>query len=126
MDWNQVNIVFNEERIRAALEKAWSPETAKQWSPENPANGQCNVTSAVINDLFGGEVLRTPYPTVWHYYNRINGKRYDLSDSQFVRPGARFAAPDEYQDELTDRDTAMEGIPQREYDALKKGLLYQL
>ena len=117
---------FDERRIREALEKAWSLKTAKQWSAENPANGQCNVTSAVINDLFGGEVLRTRYPTVWHYYNRIKGKRYDLTDSQFVRPGARFAAPDEYQDELTDRDTAMEGIPQQEYDALKRGLLEQL
>ena len=119
-------MVFDEKRIRAALEKAWSLETAKQWSAQNPANGQCNVTSAVIYDLFGGEVLRTRYPTVWHYYNRIKGKRYDLSDSQFVRPGARFAAPDEYQDELTDRDAAMEGISQREYDALKKALLEQL
>lgn len=119
-------MVFDEERVRAALEKAWSLETAKQWSAENPANGQCNVTSAVIYDLFGGEVLRTRYPTVWHYYNRIDGKRYDLSDSQFVRPGARFAAPDEYQHELTDRDTAMEGISHCEYDALKKGPIEQL
>lgn len=119
-------MVFDEGQIRAALEKAWSLNTAKRWSAENPANGQCNVTAAVIYDLFGGEVLRTRYPTVWHYYNRIDGKRYNLSDSQFVRPGARFAAPDEYQDELTDRDSAMQGIPQREYDALKQGLFNQL
>lgn len=116
-------MTFNEERVRSALEKAWSLDTAKQWSQENPANGQCNVTSAVIHDLFGGEVLRTRYPTVWHYYNRIEGKRRDLTDSQFVRPGARFPAPEKYDDELSDRDTAMEGIPQGEYDALKAALL---
>ena len=37
---------FDEAQVRDALEKAWSLETAKQWSPENPANGQCNVTAA--------------------------------------------------------------------------------
>ncbi|MEM9224006.1 MAG: hypothetical protein AAGB11_16620 [Pseudomonadota bacterium] len=119
-------MIFDEERVRVALEEAWSLNTAKQWTKENPANGQCNVTSAVIHDLFGGEVLRTRYPTIWHYYNRIEGKRCDLTDSQFVRPGARFPAPDPYEDELTDRDTAMVGIPQREYDALKKALLGEL
>ncbi|MBY5933296.1 hypothetical protein KUV51_09830 [Tateyamaria omphalii] len=117
---------FDEDRVRVALETAWSLDTAKQWSKENPANGQCNVTSAVIHDLFGGEVLRTRYPGVWHYYNRIGGRRCDLTDSQFVRPDARFAAPDPYEDELSDRDAAMDGIPQREYDALKAALLDQL
>ncbi|KIC49890.1 hypothetical protein [Tateyamaria sp. ANG-S1] len=117
---------FDEDRVRAALETAWSLDTAQQWSKENPANGQCNVTSAVIHDLFGGHVLRTPCAGVWHYYNRIDGQRCDLTDSQFVRPGARFAVPDPYQDEVTDRDAAMEGIPEREYEALKVALLDRL
>ncbi|MCV0424147.1 MAG: hypothetical protein K5905_01610 [Roseibium sp.] len=119
-------IEFDEQQVRAALENAWSYETAKQWSKENPANGQCNVTSAVIHDLFGGEILRTRYPSVWHYYNRIAGKRYDLTDSQFFRLDARFPAPDSYDDELTNCDAAMEGIPQREYDTLKRALLDRL
>ena len=119
-------MTFNEDRVRSALENAWSLDTAKQWSQENPANGQCNVTSAVINDLFGGEVLRTRVTTVWHYYNRLDGKRCDLTDSQFFRPGAYFSAPESYDDELSDRDKAMEGIPQREYDALREALLEKL
>ncbi len=114
---------FDEERVREALEQAWSLETAKQWSPENPANGQCNVTAAVIHDLYGGEILRTRYPTVWHYYNRIDGQRLDLTDSQFFRPGARFHAPERYDDELTDRDAAMDGTQLSEYDSLKQALL---
>lgn len=119
-------MTFDEDRVRSALEKAWSIDTAKQWSQENPANGQCNVTSAVIHDLFGGEILRTRYPNVWHYYNHIDGKRCDLTDSQFVRPDARFPAPESYDNELSDRDTAMEGIPQREYDALRAALIEEL
>ena len=117
---------FNEHEVRTALETAWSLQTAKQWSQDNPANGQCNVTSAVIHDLFGGEILRTRYPTVWHYYNRIEGQRCDLTDSQFVRPGNRFPAPERYDDEVTDRRAAMEGIPQQEYDTLREALLAQL
>lgn len=117
---------FDEDRIREALETAWSLETAKQWSPENPANGQCNVTAAVIQDLYGGEILRTRYPTVWHYYNRIDGRRVDLTDSQFSRPGARFEAPGHYDDEVSDRDAAMDGTLQSEYDALKEALLRRL
>lgn len=119
-------MTFNEDQVRLALEKAWSLDTAKQWSHENPANGQCNVTSAVVHDLFGGEVLRTRIHAVWHYYNQIDGKRCDLTDSQFFRPGARFPAPASYDDELSSRDTAMDGIPQREYDALKEALLEKL
>lgn len=117
---------FDEARIREALESAWSLETAVQWSAENPANGQCNVTAAVIHDLFGGDILRTRFPAVWHYYNRIDGKRVDLTDSQFTRPGARFPAPERYDDALSDRAAAMEGIPQREYDALRAALLWRL
>lgn len=117
---------FDEDRVRKALEKAWSLETAKQWSPENPANGQCNVTAAVIHDLYGGEILRTGYPTVWHYYNRINGQRVDLTDSQFSRPGARFDAPEHYDDEVSHWDAAMDGTLQSEYDSLKQALLQQL
>lgn len=117
---------FEEDRVREALEGAWSIETAVQWSAENPANGQCNVTAAVIHDLFGGDILRTRYPNFWHCYNSIDGKRVDLTDSQFLRPGARFAAPERYDDEFSDRDEAMEGIPQREYGALRKALLPRL
>ena len=114
---------FNERQVRDALEEAWSLDTAVQWSVENPANGQCNVTAAVVHDLFGGDVLRTRLPDVWHYYNRINGQRMDLTDSQFTRPGARFAAPTSYDDASCTRDDAMEGIPQREYDALRRALM---
>ncbi|MEM7057707.1 MAG: hypothetical protein AAF557_08970 [Pseudomonadota bacterium] len=114
---------FNEERVRAALDQAWSAESAIQWSEENPANGQCNVTAAVIHDIFGADVLRTRYPGFWHYYNQIDGKRMDLTDSQFTRPNARFDPPEQYEDVETTRDAAMEGIPQREYDALKTALL---
>lgn len=116
-------MTFDEQRVRAALRQAWSMETAVQWKPDNPALGQCNVTAAVIHDLFGGEVLRTWLSDVWHYYNRINGQRYDLTDNQFTKPGALFNAPAAYDNALSDRDAAMDAIPQREYDTLRSAFL---
>ncbi len=117
---------FNEHKVRKALQKAWSLDTAVQWTKENPASGQCNVTAAVICDVFAGEVLRTKLPGVWHYYNRIDGDRYDLTDCQFAAPGALFDAPSPYQDEMSSVDAAMNGIPRREYDSLKQALLREL
>ncbi|QBF31668.1 hypothetical protein [Thalassococcus sp. S3] len=113
---------FDEGKVRKALMTAWSLETAVQWTPENPASGQCNVTAAVVNDLFGGDILRTDLDGVWHYYNRIDGQAVDLTDSQFTAPGARFTAPERYQDEVTTHAAAMSGIPQREYDTLRGAL----
>ena len=117
---------FDEQRVRAALAKAWSMDTAVQWTADNPASGQCNVTAAVIFDLYGGEILRTRLPDIWHYYNRIDGVRLDLTDSQFSAPGARLAFPDPYDDEVSDRVAAMTNIPAREYDTLKTMLLKEL
>ncbi|MEO1306668.1 MAG: hypothetical protein AAFV38_01720, partial [Pseudomonadota bacterium] len=120
------SVEFDEAGVRMALRKAWSIETAQQWSAENPANGQCNVTAALIHDLFGGEVLRTRMKGIWHYYNRINGVRMDLTDSQFTDPGARFDPPDGYDDDLSSPEAALQTIPQSEYDTLKSRLLQEL
>lgn len=51
---------FDPDDILRALRKAWSPSTASKWTTENPAAGQCNVTSLLIHELFGGE--KTPLP----------------------------------------------------------------
>jgi hypothetical protein len=42
------------ENVRDALYKSWSLESSSKWTRENPANGQCGVTSLVVNDLLGG------------------------------------------------------------------------
>lgn len=117
---------FNEQQIRQALLKAWSLDSAVQWTDQNPASGQCNVTTAVIYKLFGGNILRTKLPGVWHYYNQIDGTRVDLTDSQFTAPGALFEAPEAYDDEISSIQDAMNGIPEREFNSLEKALLREL
>jgi hypothetical protein len=84
---------FDPDDIQGALRKAWSPSTSRQWTAENPAAGQCNVTSLLVHELFGGDLLKTPLPAGDHFYNRIGGRRYDFTASQFAQPIAYLDLP---------------------------------
>jgi hypothetical protein len=77
---------FDPDEVQSALRKAWSLATASQWTASNPAAGQCNVTSLLIHELFGGDLLKTPLPAGDHFYNRIEGRRYDFTANQFDQP----------------------------------------
>jgi len=77
---------FEPETVARALRKSWSADSAKQWSKERPAAGQCNVTALLVHDLFGGELLKTSLPGGDHFYNRIDGVRYDFTAGQFDAP----------------------------------------
>ena len=93
---------FDPNQIQDALRKAWSLSTSSQWTANNPAAGQCNVTSLLVHELFGGDLLKTLLPAGDHFYNRIGGKRYDFTACQFVQPIA-------YLDILTNRADARSG-----------------
>ena len=41
------------------LRASWSTETGGKWLSENPARGQCSVTALVVQDVLGGEILKT-------------------------------------------------------------------
>jgi hypothetical protein len=56
----------------------------------------------LLNELFGGEILKTPLSEGDHFYNRIEGGRVDLTDSQ-------FAAPPNYLDVASNRSEALAG-----------------
>ena len=93
---------FDPDDVQRALRRAWSSSTASQWTASNPAAGQCNVTALLIQELFGGDLLKTPLPAGDHFYNRIEGRRYDFTACQFDQPIA-------YKDELTNRADAESG-----------------
>lgn len=76
-----------EKQVQTALLKSWSGKTSSIYTPDNPANGQCSPTSIVIFEKFGGHILCTRIPSannVLHFYNKINGKRYDFTVGQFT------------------------------------------
>lgn len=45
--------------VKEILLEAWSIESSSKWTNENPVAGQCGVTSLVIQELFGGEILKS-------------------------------------------------------------------
>jgi hypothetical protein len=102
--------------VTAALLGSWSLETSGQWQAGDPARGQCNVTTLLVNELFGGEILKTPLTEGDHFYNRIDGKRIDLTDSQFEAPIA-------YLDIVSDRGEALAGTSVAKYEALRAAFL---
>ena len=93
---------FDPDEIQRALRKAWSLTTSSQWTASNPAAGQCNVTALLIHEVFGGDLLKTPLAAGDHFYNRIDGRRFDFTASQFDQPIA-------YMDLPVDRAEAKQG-----------------
>jgi hypothetical protein len=78
------------EIVRQALERSWSSKTSVCYNPEIAplSYGQCAPTAAVVAETFGGEILKTQVPkrdgtSVRHFYNRIDGQRFDFTRSQF-------------------------------------------
>jgi hypothetical protein len=107
----EIEMKFDQNRVLAALYHSWSIVTASQWTPDSPANGQCNVTAILVHDLFGGDILKTPLPDVEHFYNRIDGERHDFTASQFEEPIT-------YDDIITDREDAARATTNHELATL--------
>lgn len=80
----QVNVSL--ERLTQALETSWSAETsaATDWSTAVPARGQCAVSALIIQEEFGGELVRAMVAGESHYWNRLpDGSEVDATRSQF-------------------------------------------
>lgn len=63
------------------LQKGWVEETSfdAEWNPFNPCVGQSPVTALVVQEIFGGTIVRYPWRKRIHYFNRIDGIDYDLT-----------------------------------------------
>lgn len=69
------------------------------------------MTTLLIHELYGGEILKTSLVAGDHFYNWIDGERLDFTASQ-------FEAPISYADRLSCRAEAFSGISPDEYEAL--------
>jgi hypothetical protein len=74
------------------------------------------VTALLVHELFGGELLKTPLPEGDHFYNRIDGVRFDFTDSQFADPITYFDLP-------TTRDDAERGATDADLATLRTAFL---
>lgn len=95
--------------IEDAIRASWSHDTADEtndWAPDNPSCGQCDVTSLVVHDIVGGELLAAEVfldgqQIEWHMWNRLpGGIEVDLTREQFKRgemigePSVRLRLPE--------------------------------
>lgn len=100
--------------LLSILQTSWSLSTGPSWLPERPARGQCSVTALVVRELCGGEILKTPVEGGgWHFYNRVNGVRHDLTASQFDNPPR-------YADILSDEAEALAATTPDRYALLRR------
>jgi hypothetical protein len=79
--------------LEQAIRASWSRDTSDDddWSPENAGRGQCDITSLVVHDFLGGELLgadvyRDGERIEGHMWNRLSsGIEVDLTRDQFKR-----------------------------------------
>ncbi|MEX3810872.1 hypothetical protein AB3X96_11450 [Paraburkholderia sp. BR13439] len=101
-----------------ALARVWAGDTSSPthaWLSTNPAQNHCSVTSLIVQDCFGGEILTTRTSGGTHFYNLIDGKRWDLTVSQ-------FAEPIPFDDTRSSREAAFADTSREKYELLKSRL----
>ncbi|OEH93858.1 YunG family protein [Bacillus solimangrovi] len=103
------------EQLKEALVNSWSLQSSSKWSVDNRAKGQCGVTALIVNDRLGGEILKTKVHDSWHYYNQINGQRYDFTASQ-------FREQIDYMDISSNRNEAFSDTNEHQYEYLKQAV----
>jgi hypothetical protein len=73
--------------LQARLQHAWCKKTSylpDEWTPSNPAWGQCAVTALIIQDYFGGDLQFCKINNIEHYWNKLpNGTVVDMTREQF-------------------------------------------
>ena len=80
------------EELRNIISLGWNYETCSpgskaSWSEENPSLGQCAITALIVNDFFGGKIMRCMASTGSHYYNLINGVIVDFTKETMFKIG---------------------------------------
>jgi hypothetical protein len=74
--------------LKARLERAWGADTAVDvagWSASCPSWGQCAVTALIVQDIFGGSLMRAEVDGISHYWNKLpTGEQIDLTRDQFA------------------------------------------
>ncbi len=116
------------QQVVRALQSSWSKDTCfagDEFSAENPARGQCVVSSLVIQDYFGGDLRR--YKTFYdgheemHYCNILaDGTVIDVTASQYQTPVTLEILPIDLKGHASSRDKRLaDDETRKHYELLK-------
>jgi hypothetical protein len=70
--------MLNRKVVQEVLKRIWANDDSPASNPGKPPVGLNILTSLLIHDIFGGEILKTHKKKGWHYYNLIDGDRIDF------------------------------------------------
>lgn len=89
--------------VSTVIKAEWDEQTSSvgdAWNTVNPALGQCVPTTLVINDIFGGDIVRVVVTdeddlsvNETHYYNKLPNGYYDLTGGQYPESAVMTKAP---------------------------------
>lgn len=111
-----------------ALRSSWAADTAfdpSEWSEENSARGQCVVSSLVVQDYLGGELVRYTIDEgslhETHYANMLDGGVvFDTTASQYTQPVTMRIKPIDLKDFASARDKRLaDASTRKRYEILK-------
>jgi len=103
---------INTEELHRILKACWSSESSPLWTEQKPSLGQCGVTALVVQDVLGGEILKTRVGDSWHFYNLIDGRPIDFTAEQFDDPIVYLNQP-------SNRNEAFADTNDQQYSYLK-------
>lgn len=108
--------MFNRAIVQKALKKSWKLDFTPKLKPKHPISNLDSVTSLVIYDIFGGEILKTPKKNGWHFYNRIDGKRVDFIKSDMIESSKRIC----FKDILSNPEEVCNYFDTEDYSTLRR------
>lgn len=80
------SVAVDLDELASALRLSWDAETSSDpsWAASVPSQGQCAVSALVVQDEFGGDLIRAVVQGVSHYWNRLpSGSEVDVTRDQF-------------------------------------------
>ena len=107
--------MFEKIYIQAALNKALAQDPRKGRALKNIEHHQdSSITSLLVYDIFGGEILKTHQENEWYFYNRINGERLDFTGSGNNKPTTTKL----FEDLPSNPDETYNYFPEEDYSGL--------
>ena len=107
----------------------WIKETAlpalrDRWTSETPALGQSGITALLVQDRFGGELVRTVIVGHGsHYHNRLpNGQEVDLASGEYPDMTPVGEPEVRERERVLGSPDALQARTRERYDLLKRAI----